>query len=67
VDHDLRGAPDLMPLWTILDNTPEGRGTNWSPPNSITVSRANAAVFHGGLFLRSRQSLVNHAASYTAD
>ena len=29
--EDPRGAPDLMPLWTILDNTPEGRGTNWYP------------------------------------
>ena len=25
------GAPDLMPLWTILDSTPEGRGTDWYP------------------------------------
>jgi len=23
--QDPRGAPDRMPLWTILDNTPEGR------------------------------------------
>jgi predicted dithiol-disulfide oxidoreductase (DUF899 family) len=29
--QDPRGAPDLMPLWTILDSTPEGRGTNWYP------------------------------------
>ena len=29
--QDPRGAPDLMPLWTILDNTPEGRGGNWYP------------------------------------
>ena len=29
--QDPRGAPDLMPLWTILDVTPEGRGTNWYP------------------------------------
>lgn len=29
--EDPRGAPDLMPLWTILDATPEGRGTNWYP------------------------------------
>lgn len=29
--QDARGAPDLMPLWTILDVTPEGRGTNWYP------------------------------------
>jgi predicted dithiol-disulfide oxidoreductase (DUF899 family) len=25
--QDARGAPDLMPLWTILDVTPEGRGS----------------------------------------
>ena len=24
--QDPRGAPDLLPLWTILDSTPEGRG-----------------------------------------
>jgi predicted dithiol-disulfide oxidoreductase (DUF899 family) len=29
--QDPRGAPDLMPLWTILDATPEGRGTDWYP------------------------------------
>jgi predicted dithiol-disulfide oxidoreductase (DUF899 family) len=29
--QDARGAPDLMPLWTILDSTPEGRGDNWYP------------------------------------
>jgi predicted dithiol-disulfide oxidoreductase (DUF899 family) len=29
--QDPRGAPDLMPLWTILDVTPEGRGTAWYP------------------------------------
>jgi len=29
--QDPRGAPDLMPLWTVLDNTPEGRGTDWYP------------------------------------
>jgi predicted dithiol-disulfide oxidoreductase (DUF899 family) len=29
--EDPRGAPDLMPLWTILDSTPEGRGTDWYP------------------------------------
>lgn len=32
-DHgqDPRGAPDLDPLWLVLDLTPEGRGTNWYP------------------------------------
>jgi predicted dithiol-disulfide oxidoreductase (DUF899 family) len=29
--QDPRGAPDLMPLWTILDVTPQGRGTDWYP------------------------------------
>lgn len=29
--QDPRGAPDLMPLWTLLDCTPEGRGTDWCP------------------------------------
>ena len=29
--QDPRGAPDLMPLWIILDSTPEGRGTDWYP------------------------------------
>ena len=29
--QDPRGAPDLMPIWTILDSTPEGRGTEWYP------------------------------------
>lgn len=29
--QDPRGAPDLMPLWTILDSTPEGRDPNWYP------------------------------------
>ncbi|SFR94797.1 Predicted dithiol-disulfide oxidoreductase, DUF899 family [Dyella sp. OK004] len=29
--QDPRGAPDPMPLWNILDMTPEGRGTDWYP------------------------------------
>ncbi|MHA6204119.1 DUF899 family protein [Dyella soli] len=29
--QDPRGAPDLMPLWTVLDCVPEGRGTDWYP------------------------------------
>lgn len=29
--QDPRGAPDLMPIWTILDCVPEGRGTDWYP------------------------------------
>jgi predicted dithiol-disulfide oxidoreductase (DUF899 family) len=29
--EDPRGAPDLDPLWLMLDITPEGRGTDWYP------------------------------------
>ena len=29
--QDPRGAPDPDPLWTLLDTTPEGRGTGWYP------------------------------------
>jgi predicted dithiol-disulfide oxidoreductase (DUF899 family) len=29
--QDPRGAPDPMPLWNVLDMTPEGRGTDWYP------------------------------------
>jgi predicted dithiol-disulfide oxidoreductase (DUF899 family) len=29
--QDPRGAPDLDPLWLMLDFTPEGRGANWYP------------------------------------
>jgi len=29
--QDPRGAPDLMPLWTILDMTPQGRAPDWYP------------------------------------
>lgn len=29
--QDPRGAPDLMPLWTVLDCTPEGRRADWYP------------------------------------
>ena len=36
--QDARGAPDLMPLWTILDSTPEGRGGDWYP----TLNYANS-------------------------
>ena len=30
-DLDPRGGPDLMPIWTVLDLPPEGRGTDWCP------------------------------------
>jgi predicted dithiol-disulfide oxidoreductase (DUF899 family) len=29
--QDPRGAPDLSPLWNVLDMTPAGRGTDWYP------------------------------------
>lgn len=29
--QDPRGAPDVDPLWLMLDLTPEGRGTDWYP------------------------------------
>ena len=29
--QDPRGAPDLDPLWTMLDFAPEGRGIDWYP------------------------------------
>jgi predicted dithiol-disulfide oxidoreductase (DUF899 family) len=29
--QDPRGAPDLDPLWSLLDLIPEGRGTDWYP------------------------------------
>lgn len=29
--QDPRGAPDLMPIWTVLDTTPEGRDPEWYP------------------------------------
>ncbi|MBN3757699.1 DUF899 domain-containing protein [Paraburkholderia sp. Tr-20389] len=29
--QDPRGAPDLMPMWTIFDMTPEGRDPHWYP------------------------------------
>ncbi|AJD45522.1 DUF899 family protein [Rhizobium sp. SEMIA 4085] len=34
--QDPRGAPDLMPLWTVLDCTPEGRAPDWYPKLSYS-------------------------------
>ena len=42
--QDPRGAPDLMPLWTILDATPEGRGTDWYPKLAYGDDGAAPAV-----------------------
>jgi predicted dithiol-disulfide oxidoreductase (DUF899 family) len=30
-DQDPRDGPDIAPLWTVLDLTPEGRGVDWYP------------------------------------
>ena len=37
--QDPRGAPDLMPLWTILDCTPEGRAADWYPKLEYGTAR----------------------------
>lgn len=29
--QDPRGAPEVMPIWIVLDMTPGGRGTDWYP------------------------------------
>jgi predicted dithiol-disulfide oxidoreductase (DUF899 family) len=36
--QDPRGAPDIDPLWTILDMTPEGRGSDWYPKLEYTTA-----------------------------
>jgi predicted dithiol-disulfide oxidoreductase (DUF899 family) len=38
--QDPRGAPDPMPLWTVLDMTPEGRGTDWYPKLQYAVKES---------------------------
>lgn len=38
--QDPRGAPDLDPLWTLLDTTPEGRGSEWYPKLDYEHGRA---------------------------
>jgi predicted dithiol-disulfide oxidoreductase (DUF899 family) len=30
-EQDPRGAPDLMPIWTVFDTTPAGRASSWYP------------------------------------
>jgi predicted dithiol-disulfide oxidoreductase (DUF899 family) len=37
--QDPRGAPDFMPLWTVLDTTPEGRPATWYPKLSYEAER----------------------------
>ena len=39
--QDPRGAPDLMPVWTVLDMTPGGRGTDWYPKLDYGVPKAD--------------------------
>jgi predicted dithiol-disulfide oxidoreductase (DUF899 family) len=34
--QDPRGAPDIDPLWTVLDLTPGGRGNDWYPKLEYT-------------------------------
>ncbi|TCU11200.1 DUF899 family protein [Rhizobium sullae] len=34
--QDPRGAPDPMPIWTVLDTTPEGRPADWYPKLSYS-------------------------------
>ena len=29
--QDPRDAPDIASLWSVLDLTPQGRGTGWYP------------------------------------
>ena len=37
--QDPHGAPDPMPLWTLLDLTPGGRGQDWYPRLEYAVAR----------------------------
>jgi predicted dithiol-disulfide oxidoreductase (DUF899 family) len=39
--QDPRGAPDLMPVWAVLDMTPGGRGTDWYPKLDYGVPKAD--------------------------
>lgn len=42
--QDPRGAPDPMPLWNILDMTPQGRGKDWYPSLSYPLADNERAV-----------------------
>ena len=42
--QDPRGAPDLVPLWSILDCTLEGRGADWYPK----LEYGNIRAAHAG-------------------
>lgn len=41
--QDPRGAPDPMPIWTLLDMTPGGRGTDWYPKLEYDAPAGGAA------------------------
>ncbi|WP_420142544.1 DUF899 family protein [Sphingomonas sp.] len=41
--QDPRGAPDLMPLWTVIDSTPEGRDPDWYPKLDYHEARSAGA------------------------
>jgi predicted dithiol-disulfide oxidoreductase (DUF899 family) len=41
--QDPRGAPDIMPIWTVLDMTPGGRGTDWYPKLEYDASPGDPA------------------------
>lgn len=42
--QDPRGAPDLDALWSLLDTTPEGRGTSWYPKLAYETQRQRAGA-----------------------
>jgi predicted dithiol-disulfide oxidoreductase (DUF899 family) len=42
--QDPRGAPDLVPLWNVLDMTPEGRGADWYPSLDYGAASSSRAV-----------------------
>jgi predicted dithiol-disulfide oxidoreductase (DUF899 family) len=35
--QDPRGSPDLDPLWSMLDLTPDGRSIDWYPKLDYTI------------------------------
>jgi predicted dithiol-disulfide oxidoreductase (DUF899 family) len=42
--QDPRGAPEIMPLWNVLDLTPRGRGTDWYPKLDYGASAASGSA-----------------------
>jgi predicted dithiol-disulfide oxidoreductase (DUF899 family) len=38
--QDGRGAPDIMPMWTLFDMTPEGRAPDWYPKLEYGAARS---------------------------